>query len=125
MSFLPRKRIQPKLRSMPLRKTPSAVYIQMHQLANEKERLQQELRVLCDRHQQILQRLQELDQGLIALEASATEYALQVDIPELNTQPSNGVSQITARAASSTKKSQTKSSNTASGQAYESMLIEY
>ncbi len=52
-----RRPIQPKLRSMPLRKTPSALYIQMHQLANEKESLQEELVRVCDRQQQIVNRL--------------------------------------------------------------------
>jgi hypothetical protein len=52
-----RRPIQPKLRSMPSRKSLSAVYMQMHQLANEKERLQQEMAMLSDRQQQISARL--------------------------------------------------------------------
>jgi TolA-binding protein len=67
-----RRRIQPKLRSMPTSKSPSAIYIQMHQLATERERLQQELVRLCDRQNQIIKRLKELDQGLEQLEANAT-----------------------------------------------------
>jgi predicted nuclease with TOPRIM domain len=58
-----------KLRSMPRRKTPSAVYIEMHQLANERERLQKELKNLGDRTLEVHQRLQELELNLNTLEA--------------------------------------------------------
>ncbi len=78
----PRHRIQPKLRAMPLRKTPSAIYIQMHQLANEKERLQEEWVRLQERQQLILKRLQELDRDLAQLETDATENALSLDLPQ-------------------------------------------
>lgn len=59
---------------MPRRKTPSAVYIQMHQLANERERLQEELKRLSDRTSEIQQRLHQLEVNLNKLEAEATQY---------------------------------------------------
>ena len=68
-----RRPIQPKLRSMPRRKSLSAVYMQMHQLANEKERLQQEMGMLSDRQQQINARLREIDRDLALMEAQAGE----------------------------------------------------
>jgi len=43
MSRIPPK-LSTKLRSTPRRKTPSAIYIEMPQLANERERLQEELK---------------------------------------------------------------------------------
>ncbi len=76
------RRIQPKLRSIPLRKEPSAIYIQMHQLANERERLQQELHMLRERERQILKRLQELEAGLAKLETDIETY-VEAD-PTLN-----------------------------------------
>lgn len=70
-----RRRIQPKLRAMPSRRTPSALYMQMHQLANEKERLQQELALLHDRQQQITTRLKEIDQALAHMDSTLTDLA--------------------------------------------------
>ena len=61
-------RIIPKLKSLPRRKTPSAIYIEMHQLANERERLNKELIRLGDRTQEIKTRLQELDKDIKNLE---------------------------------------------------------
>jgi len=66
-----RRPIQPKLRAMPSRKSLSAVYMQMHQLANEKERLQQEMAMISDRQQQISARLREIDRDLAIMEAQA------------------------------------------------------
>ncbi|NJK35533.1 MAG: gas vesicle protein GvpV [Oscillatoriales cyanobacterium SM2_2_1] len=72
----PPKRIQPKLRSMPRKHTPSAIYLQMHQLANEKERLQQEVAMLQDRQRQVLQRLIEIETDLLQLEAACEQCRL-------------------------------------------------
>ncbi|PZU97692.1 MAG: hypothetical protein DCE90_06305 [Pseudanabaena sp.] len=77
-----RRPIQPRLRSMPLRKTPSALYIQMHQLANEKERLQEELVRVCDRQQQIIDRLAELDRNLAQLDLDVENNAVSADMSE-------------------------------------------
>lgn len=68
-----RRRIQRKLRSMPLKRTPSALYMQMHQLANEKERLQQELQMLADRQQQIQQRLQIIEQDVAQMDGQIND----------------------------------------------------
>jgi len=67
---------------MPLRKTPSALYIQMHQLANEKERLQEELVRVCDRQQQIIARLAELDCNLAKLDLDLENNAANADMSE-------------------------------------------
>ncbi len=56
MSRIPPK-LSTKLRSTPRRKTPSAIYIEMRQLANERERLQEELKRLSDRTTEVQQRL--------------------------------------------------------------------
>lgn len=77
-----RRPIQHRLRSMPLRKTPSALYIQMHQLANEKERLQEELVRVCDRQQQIMDRLAELDRNLAQLDFDVENSAVSADMTE-------------------------------------------
>lgn len=69
----PPKRIQPKLRSMPRKHTPSAIYLQMHQLANEKERLQQEVAMLQDRQRQVLQRLTEIETELLQLDGACEQ----------------------------------------------------
>jgi hypothetical protein len=79
-----RRRIQPKLRSIPASKSPSAIYIQMHQLATERERLQQELIRLCDRQGQIIKRLKELDQGLNQLEENATNGSIDFDLSQVD-----------------------------------------
>jgi RNase adaptor protein for sRNA GlmZ degradation len=60
MSRIPPKlstKLSTKLRSTPRRKTPSAIYIEMRQLANERERLQEELKRLSDRTTEVQQRL--------------------------------------------------------------------
>ncbi len=67
-------RLSLKLRSMPRNKNASAVYIEMHQLANLKLRLQEELQRLGDRTIQIHEQLQELELNLNQLEAEATKY---------------------------------------------------
>jgi hypothetical protein len=79
-----RRRIQPKLRSIPASKSPSAIYIQMHQIAIERERLQDELIRLCDRQSQIISRLKELDQGLNQLEENATNGAIDFDLSQVD-----------------------------------------
>ncbi len=107
-----RRPIQPKLRSMPLRKTPSAIYIQMHQLANEKERLQEELIRVRDRQQQIIARLAELNLNLAQLDSEVEITAVSADLTE-----SQFVNKIKARP--------TQSIHTTRGVTYESMTIEY
>jgi len=97
---------------MPLRKTPSAIYIQMHQLANEKERLQEELVRVCDRQQQIIDRLAELDRNLAQLDNDAESNSVDMDLTE-----AQFVNKIKA------KPSQRIETKRSSG--YESMTIEY
>jgi chemotaxis response regulator CheB len=109
-SNVPRRRIQPKLRSIPTRKSPSAIYIQMHQLANEKERLHQELAKLCDRQIQIAQRLQEVDRGLIELESEAVHHAISAD---------------TFIAVKTKNVNQLKTVKSSAGNPFDSMTIEY
>ncbi|ELS32147.1 MULTISPECIES: hypothetical protein [Pseudanabaena] len=107
-----RRPIQPKLRSMPLRKTPSALYIQMHQLANEKERLQQELVRVCDRQQQIINRLAELDRDLAQLDSEVENNAVNLEMTE-------------AQFANKIKAKPLETIRTTRGITYESMTIEY
>jgi hypothetical protein len=66
-----RRPLPPKLRSIPARKSLAALYMQMYQLANEKERLQQELSMLGDRQRQINARLREIERDLAIIEAQA------------------------------------------------------
>ncbi len=107
-----RRPIQPKLRSMPLRKTPSAIYIQMHQLANEKERLQDELIRVRDRQQQIIDRLAELDRNLAQLDSEVENNAVSADMTE-------------AQFINKIKAKPTERIQTTRGTTYESMTIEY
>jgi len=107
-----RRPIQPKLRSMPLRKTPSAIYIQMHQLANEKERLQEELVRVCDRQQQIMNRLVELDRNLEQLDGEVENNAVSAEMSE-----AQFVNKIKAKPIERIQ--------TTRGVTYESMTIEY
>ncbi len=107
-----RRPIQPKLRSMPLRKTPSAIYIQMHQLANEKERLQEELVRVCDRQQQIMDRLVELDRNLEQLDGEVENNAVSAEMSE-------------AQFVNKIKAKPTERIQTTRGVIYESMTIEY
>ena len=132
MSNAPRKRIQPKLRSIPLRSTPSAIYIQMHQLANEKERLQQELVRLSDRQKEVLQRLAELDRDLSRLEESASENAMELAdlhlpahlVAAFNETTKEAITPTTAVKAPKSRKATPKKANN-SGGAFEMMTIEY
>lgn len=107
-----RRPIQPKLRSMPLRKTPSALYIQMHQLANEKERLQEELVRVCDRQQQIVNRLAELDRNLAQLDLEVENNAVSAEMSE-----AQFIEKIKAKPIERTQ--------TIHGTTYKSMTIEY
>lgn len=107
-----RRPIQPKLRSMPLRKTPSAIYIQMHQLANEKERLQEELVRVGDRQQQIVNRLAELDRNLTQLDLDVENSAASTEISE-----AQFVNKIKAKPIERIQ--------TTRGATYQSMTIEY
>ncbi len=107
-----RRPIQPKLRSMPLRKTPSAIYIQMHQLANEKERLQEELVRVCDRQQQIIDRLAELDRNLAQLDLDVENNAVSAEISE-------------AQFVQKIRVKPTERTQTVQGKTYNSMTIEY
>ncbi|MEE3718678.1 hypothetical protein V2H45_18205 [Tumidithrix elongata RA019] len=99
---------------MPPRKSPSAIYIQMHQLANEKERLHQELAMLCDRQLQIMQRLGELDRGLAKLESDVAENTLNVDFF------TDATPTVKAQ-----KTRQVKTVRSSSGNPFDSMTIEY
>ena len=107
-----RRQIHPKLRSMPLRKTPSAIYIQMHQLANQKERLQKELVRVCDRKEQIIEHLAQLDRDLAQLDSDIPNNAISVDMTE-------------AQFVNKLKAKPTERIQTVRGGTYESMIIEY
>jgi len=107
-----RRPIQPKLRSMPLKKTPSALYIQMHQLANEKERLQEELVRVGDRQKQIINRLVELDCNLAQLDSEVGNSAVSADMTE-------------AQFVQKIKAKPTERIQTTRGVTYESMSIDY
>jgi len=107
-----RRPIQPKLRSMPLRKSPSALYIQMHQLANEKERLQEELVRVCDRQQQIIDRLAELDRNLAQLDLDVENNAVSAEMSE-------------AQFVQKIRTKPTERTETVHGKIYNSMIIEY
>lgn len=107
-----RRPIQPKLRSMPLRKSPSALYIQMHQLANEKERLQEELVRVCDRQQQIMNRLAELDRSLAQLDSDVENNAISAEMSE-----AQFINKIKAKPKERVQ--------VVHGVSYESMTIEY
>ncbi|MEI6427371.1 MAG: hypothetical protein WCO45_03125 [Pseudanabaena sp. ELA607] len=131
MSNAPQKRIQPKLRSIPLRSTPSAIYIQMHQLANEKERLQQELVRLSERQKEVLQRLAELDRDLSRLEDAASENA--VELADLHL-PANLVAVFNETVKTSTtsvskvpksRKLAPKQASSSGANGFETMTIEY
>jgi hypothetical protein len=54
----------------------------MHQLANEKERLQEELVRVCDRQQQIMNRLAELDRNLAQLDLDVENNAVSAEMSE-------------------------------------------
>jgi septal ring factor EnvC (AmiA/AmiB activator) len=64
---------------MPQQKNSSSIYLQLHQLASEKERLKKELQTLHDRSQQVLQRLDDLERECTKLEAEATESGAKLD----------------------------------------------
>ncbi len=76
MRPLPRKR----LRSLPPKKTPSSIYIRLHQLANEREHLLQERQRLEARQRYIDGRLQELDRQ-IAQQETAARLAAVPEVP--------------------------------------------
>ncbi|MCF2972135.1 gas vesicle protein GvpV [Synechococcus sp. Nb3U1] len=72
---VPRSRPRPKLRSIPRRKTESALYAEMQQLTVEKQRLNQELESIQERQGQIHTRLQEIDQAMQKLKQDAETFA--------------------------------------------------
>ncbi|MEN9231296.1 MAG: hypothetical protein Q6L68_10345 [Thermostichus sp. DG02_5_bins_236] len=72
---VPRSRPRPKLRSIPRRKTESALYAEMQQLTVEKQRLNQELESIQERQGQIHTRLQEIDQAMQKLKQDAAIFA--------------------------------------------------
>jgi hypothetical protein len=96
---------------MPLRKTPSALYIQMHQLANEKESLQEELVRVCDRQQQIVNRLAEIDRNLAQQDLDVENSAVNAEMTK-----SQFVHKI--------KANPTERIQTTRGVTYESMTLE-
>jgi predicted nucleic acid-binding Zn-ribbon protein len=84
----------------------------MHQLANEKERLQEELVRVCDRQQQIMDRLAELDRNLVQLDLDVENNAVSAEMSE-----AQFVQKIKAKPAQRTE--------TIHGTTYQSMTIEY
>ncbi|MGQ9836711.1 MAG: gas vesicle protein GvpV [Cyanobacteriota bacterium] len=71
---VPRSRPRPKLRSIPRRKTESALYAEMQQLTVEKQRLNQELESIQERQGQIQTRLQEIEQAMQKLKQNAETF---------------------------------------------------
>jgi hypothetical protein len=84
----------------------------MHQLANEKERLQEELVRVCDRQQQIIDRLAELDRNLAQLDLDVENNAVSSEMSE-----AQFVQKIRAKPTERTQ--------TVQGKTYKSMTIEY
>ncbi|MEN9220916.1 MAG: hypothetical protein Q6M04_00605 [Thermostichus sp. BF3_bins_97] len=74
---VPRSRPRPKLRSIPRRKTESALYAEMQQLTVEKQRLNQELESIQERQGQIHTRLQEIDQAMLQLKQDAETFTAE------------------------------------------------
>jgi predicted nucleic acid-binding Zn-ribbon protein len=74
MSNIPRFTVKhsAKLRSAPSRGTASSVYLRMHQLANEQERLERELQTLSDRTREVVKQIAELQNELSGLSGEAT-----------------------------------------------------
>jgi len=85
----------------------------MHQLANERERLQQELHMLRERERQILKRLQELEAGLAKLETDIETY--------VETDPDPALTDTTPQAG----KTAPQKTRGTSGATYPSMEIGY
>ncbi|MEN9225243.1 MAG: hypothetical protein Q6L60_07135 [Thermostichus sp. HHBFW_bins_43] len=75
---MPRSRPRPKLRSIPRRKTESALYAEMQQLTVEKQRLHQELESIQERQGQIHTRLQEIDQAMLQLKQDAATFTTEL-----------------------------------------------
>lgn len=88
---VPRSRPRPKLRSIPRRKTESALYAEMQQLTVERQRLYQELESIRERQGQIHTRLQEIDQAMQNLKQNAESFADPTD-PKAETVPTPGLS---------------------------------
>jgi predicted nucleic acid-binding Zn-ribbon protein len=114
---------------MPTPKNSSSVYLHLHQVTSEKERLQKELQTLHDRSQAILLRLDELDRERTKLEAEATQSGITLDdnIEQLKAD----LNQSGNSSGSATKKTQTerktkaKSISNAINPAFKSMSIDY
>jgi predicted nucleic acid-binding Zn-ribbon protein len=71
---------------MPRKHTLSAIYMQMHQLANEKERLQQEISMLQERQRQVFRRMTEIEENLSHLEEECSHYGIplpQSKVPDM------------------------------------------
>lgn len=82
---VPRSRPRPKLRSIPRRKTESALYAEMQQLTVEKQRLNQELEFIQERQGQIQARLWEIEQALQRFQQEAERFRDPAAAPELAT----------------------------------------
>jgi predicted nucleic acid-binding Zn-ribbon protein len=84
----------------------------MHQLANEKERLQEELVRVSDRQQQIMNRLAELDRSLAQLDSDVENNAISAEMSE-----AQFINKIKAKPKERVQ--------VVHGVSYESMTIEY
>jgi predicted nucleic acid-binding Zn-ribbon protein len=111
---------------MPTPKNSSSVYLRLHQVTNEKERLQKELQTLHDRSRAILLRLDELDCERTKLEAEATQSGITLDdnIEQLKADLNQSSGSATKKTQAE-RKTKIKSMNNAVNPAFKSMSIDY
>ncbi|MDX1977652.1 MAG: hypothetical protein SFT94_08255 [Pseudanabaenaceae cyanobacterium bins.68] len=89
MSNIPRTAVKhsAKLRSAPVRRGASSIYLRMHQLANQQERLERELQTLSDRTQVVVQLVGELEQELSGLAVEAARQNRQAEVRSVQIRP--------------------------------------
>jgi HPt (histidine-containing phosphotransfer) domain-containing protein len=89
MSNIPRTtaRHSAKLRSAPAHGTASSVYLRMHQLANEQERLEKELINLSDRTQEVVKLIAELQNELGGLSGEASRQLVKSEVRSITITP--------------------------------------
>jgi predicted nucleic acid-binding Zn-ribbon protein len=86
-----KRRILPKISTMPCQQTEAAAVLDIYKLAIEKGRLQQELQSIEQRQRQILKRLVELEDQIERLETKAQQMrgtiAPTIVVPKLSPSP--------------------------------------
>jgi hypothetical protein len=88
-----RGKIIPKISTMPRQKTEASAHLEMYKLLVEKQRLQQELEMMAQRHIQIDQRLTEIKQEISQIENSLP--AEQKNLPQTTTPPAKNQPSVT------------------------------